>query len=45
LIYERYVDADAFRFHQGTEHFEREVRGRAIALLEARRVERWTLLA
>ena len=45
FIYERYVDADAWRFHQSTEHFEREVRGRAIPLLEARQVERWTLLA
>jgi quinol monooxygenase YgiN len=45
FIYERYVDKAAFRFHQGTEHFAREVRGRAIPLLEARQVEHWVLLA
>jgi quinol monooxygenase YgiN len=41
FIYERYTDAAAFRAHQDSEHYQREVRGRAIALLEARQVERW----
>jgi (4S)-4-hydroxy-5-phosphonooxypentane-2,3-dione isomerase len=45
FIYERYVDEAAFRAHQATEHFTREVQGRAIALLAARQVEKWALLA
>ncbi|HWT23999.1 MAG TPA: putative quinol monooxygenase [Solirubrobacteraceae bacterium] len=45
FIYERYADMAAFRAHQESEHFQREVRGRAIALLDARQVERWMPLA
>ena len=45
FIYERYADAAAFRAHRTSEHFEREISRRAIAVLEARQVERWTPLA
>ena len=41
LLYEEYVDADAFQAHRESEHFERLARGRAIPLLETRHVEQY----
>jgi quinol monooxygenase YgiN len=36
FLYEQYVDEAAYQAHMATEHFERHVRGQAIARLESR---------
>ncbi|MGY2129475.1 putative quinol monooxygenase [Blastococcus sp. SYSU DS0617] len=38
LLYERYVDAQAYEDHKGTPHFQRLVLGQALVYLRDRRV-------
>jgi quinol monooxygenase YgiN len=44
LLYERYVDDEAFQLHRDSEHFQRHVVARAIPNLDERTIERWELL-
>jgi quinol monooxygenase YgiN len=43
FLYELYADAQAYRNHQATEHFEKWAKGVIPAYLEERRIERYVL--
>ena len=41
FLYERYVDESALRFHQGTDHFSRIVKGIIPSLVEGREITQY----